>query len=411
MSDLFQNLKRQPSVPHALLYLARYLSRRGPNALRRRWAGRRDAAKFQNQPASTGLRLAFSITGGIGDQIIAARFIRDLQAATQPFAFDIFSPNPAISRWIFSSLPGLGLCSFDAVLDTLPGKYHLTLDISSILRVRSFVTPGAAIGPALRNCINKINAFNHEIRALATIPDRMDGFISQKLQFRNLTRATCLHGISGIPYVGDLYPLRTESDYLSKLGIANKTYITVHNGFEAQHVTSETRATKCYQHFDQVVRLLKRDFPDIQFIQLGSNTSTPIPSVDRNLIGKTNLTQAAAILEEAIAHLDNESGLVHIATCFGTPSCVVFGPTPSDYFAYPGNVSVRPKVCGGCWWITPDWMDRCPRGFAEPICTYLQPPQDVAEAMSAILTRRTAQHDSPAIIEEQPLASLVSGIR
>jgi hypothetical protein len=139
---------------------------------------------------------------------------------------------------------------------------------------------------------------------------------------------------------------------------------------------------------DVVVALLKREFPDMFVVQIGSKTSTPIERVDLDLIGKTTLPQASAVIEGALAHLDNESGMVHIASCFSVPSCVIFGPTPPDYFGYAWNVNVRPKVWGSCWWITEDWMDRCPRGFDEPVCTYTQPAKEVAQAMGQTLVKR-----------------------
>jgi hypothetical protein len=64
---------------------------------------------------------------------------------------------------------------------------------------------------------------------------------------------------------------------------------------------------------------------------------------------------------------------------------VVFGPTPSDYFGYPENINIDPVQCGGCWWIDELWMDRCPRGSAQPECMFTQPPEKiVAEALAAL---------------------------
>ena len=90
-------------------------------------------------------------------------------------------------------------------------------------------------------------------------------------------------------------------------------------------------------------------------------------------------------LRGAIFHLDNEGGLVHLASAMGTRSCVVFGPTSSRYFGYPGNVNVDPGFCGGCWWITETWMNHCPRGFATARCMTDQPAAVVARAAATLL--------------------------
>jgi ADP-heptose:LPS heptosyltransferase len=106
-----------------------------------------------------------------------------------------------------------------------------------------------------------------------------------------------------------------------------------------------------------------------------------LDAVNLNLIKRTSLQQAAGLIKAALMHIDNEGGLVHLARCLGVESAVVFGPTPSNYFGYPGNVNIDPAFCGGCWWSTETWMDRCPRGFEAARCMTEQPPDSVAAAI------------------------------
>ena len=76
---------------------------------------------------------------------------------------------------------------------------------------------------------------------------------------------------------------------------------------------------------------------------------------------------------------------MHLATCVGTRSVVVFGPTPSDYFGYPENINISPSLCGSCWWTTRSWMDNCAMDYPEARCLTEQPPENVAQqALSAI---------------------------
>jgi ADP-heptose:LPS heptosyltransferase len=84
---------------------------------------------------------------------------------------------------------------------------------------------------------------------------------------------------------------------------------------------------------------------------------------------------------------------VHLARCYGVTSCVVFGPTPSDYFGYPGNINVDPAFCGGCWWIEETWMDRCPRRFPEARCLTEQDPGTVAARVRAWLAASMPEPD------------------
>jgi ADP-heptose:LPS heptosyltransferase len=116
------------------------------------------------------------------------------------------------------------------------------------------------------------------------------------------------------------------------------------------------------------------------------------------LIGKTTMPEVAAIIASAELHLDNESGLVHMAACLGTRSCVLFGPTDADYFGYPQNINIRPGCCGGCWWTTDSWMDQCPRGFATAPCMDSIAPEDVVRHLVRTL-RGPPAPDSAASVQ------------
>lgn len=144
--------------------------------------------------------------------------------------------------------------------------------------------------------------------------------------------------------------------------------------------------------------LIKKALPDLLVVQVGATaTGEPIGNVDLDLTGKTKLSDVAAILKETLLHIDNESGLVHMARCFGVTSCAVFGPTPSDYFGYPANINIDPPVCGNCWWIKSSWMSLCPKGYENPKCLFEQPPEKIAAAAIEHLKTILAVHgqDSP----------------
>jgi ADP-heptose:LPS heptosyltransferase len=144
--------------------------------------------------------------------------------------------------------------------------------------------------------------------------------------------------------------------------------------------------------------LLRAQSPGLRFVQLGSRTSEPLLSVDVDLVGRTTLPEAAAIIASSILHIDNEGGLVHLARSLGVVSVVVFGPTPAAYFGYPANINIEPPFCGGCWWINQTWMDHCPRGFVEARCMSEQSPESVA-------TRATTYLQANALVARRQLAS------
>jgi ADP-heptose:LPS heptosyltransferase len=170
--------------------------------------------------------------------------------------------------------------------------------------------------------------------------------------------------------------------------LSRRPYITINNGYDSNVVVSHQRATKCYPHFGTVINRLRQIRNDIAFVQVGTHTSEAIPEVDLNLIGRTSLAEVAGLIRGAVLHLDNEGGLVHLARCVGTKSCVVFGPTSSRYFGYPGNINIDPSFCGGCWWVNETWMNHCPRGFDTARCMTQQSPVAVADAVARFLASR-----------------------
>jgi hypothetical protein len=112
-------------------------------------------------------------------------------------------------------------------------------------------------------------------------------------------------------------------------------------------------------------------------VQIGAGNSTPIDTADFSLVGKTTLSQGAALIQHAQFHLDNEGGLVHLARALGTRCCVVFGPTLPSYFGYEANLNIVPRECGACWCMEGRWMTHCVKVSALPPCMYTQSPLDV----------------------------------
>jgi ADP-heptose:LPS heptosyltransferase len=200
-----------------------------------------------------------------------------------------------------------------------------------------------------------------------------------------LQRHNSLQSISGVAYGGERMPIATDMGALQKFGLEEQRYLTIHNGFGTHmrhRVNQNGKATKCYPHYDAVVAGMRKRFPGLHFVQLGSSTSTPIAGVDCSLIGRTTLPEAAEILRHSVLHIDNESGLVHLAAALGVKSCVLFGPTDAEFFSYQDNINLKSSFCGGCWWITSDWLSQCPRGFAEPRCLSELQPETVVEAVT-----------------------------
>lgn len=324
--------------------------------------------------------IALKIGGGLGDYLVMARYLRDLEASSGPFIFDIYANNAAIAQWVFSNLPNMRTCFPEYLFARTKHSYPFALSISQAVTVAQ--TDGSLEKSQHTAALTKVGAhivsFAPQIEKLVATQPFFDGDLGEEAVAMGRHRADFLHAMSGIPYGGDRLHLRSEVDTLARFGLAGTPYVTIQNGFDAEFAIRNASATKCYPHFAEVVRLLKKAHPYLKVVQVGTQTSTPIPNVDINLISKTSLSEVAALIQGARLHLDNEGGLVHLASCLGVTSCTIFGPTSVDYFGYPGNINIEPPVCGNCWWATETWMETCPKGYASPLCMTQQRPQDVA---------------------------------
>ncbi|MET4632240.1 glycosyltransferase family 9 protein [Kaistia defluvii] len=341
----------------------------------------------RRQDAKAGLlpKVAIRVTGGIGDHIVAARFLRDLLAAAGPLAFDVYSPKREVAAWIFQALDAPVRCFNERILwDRLRPDYVLSLYVTQFAVVYADTADWQYLSehaPRLFEICVKLEEFRPRIETCVQNHPLLDGHLGRIATFMGFARRNFLQGMAGIPYGGDMLALDTDPDALVKFGLAGKRYITVHNGFDAEFDKASLTSTKVYSEFSNVISQTKRLFPDLLVIQVGTSTSRPIPSADMNLIGATNLRELAAIIKNSWLNLDNESGVVHLASCFDVRSCVVFGPTSLEYYAYPQNINLPPPVCGGCWWVNEDWMNRCAKGHEQAPCMSQQSPETVVVAL------------------------------
>lgn len=358
-------------------------------------SGEQESGRMPDAPRE--FVVAFHISGGIGDHLIAARYIRDFSKAIGNISFDIHSSRPQMAKWIFSTFTTCRKIYTEAYIHRheVKNMYPVALRLTPVvatLKEHMDWKKIEARSPQLALICQRVLLFGRKIPLLINNIPYLDGYLGQVLLLNGGNRMTASHYISHIPYGGDQLNLRSTAQTLSEFSLKRKAYITIHNGFDDHFliegkVMSENKSTKTYKDFDIFVKKLKKLFPDISIIQLGVKTSSPIPGVDLNLINKTTIRQTVDILESALLHIDGESGLVHLAASVGTKSCVLFGPTSPEYFSYPDNINISPTFCGNCWWMTNDWMRNCPRGFHETKCLSSISPDSVVTAVSNYLLK------------------------
>jgi hypothetical protein len=349
--------------------------------------------RSQPRPPGSALSVMVVVSGGLGDLVIIGRFLRDLAATVEPFAFDVFTATPDLASWVFAGIPGFGGAYLDVMQDVSGSSYDIRLFLNQLAIVHYESVQWRQLKKAKRflEVVMEMGKVRRQgLEPYVQYHPRMDNGLARLAVYRGRSRRDFLHYMAGLEYGGDRLNIEADDTIIERLRLVGKPYITVHNGFDTNFVISGQRATKCYPHFADAVSRIKAARPDLTIIQIGTVTSDAVESVDLNLIGKTNLKEVAGLLKKSILHLDNEGGLVHLSASYGGRCLVVFGPTPSDYFGYPDNINVDPVTCGGCWWIDELWMNRCIRGHENPACVYDQPPERVATAALKALCSPTA---------------------
>jgi heptosyltransferase-2 len=83
----------------------------------------------------------------------------------------------------------------------------------------------------------------------------------------------------------------------------------------------------------------------------------------KNLVGKTDLLNACALIKSSDLFVGNDSGLLHIANALGIPSVGIFGPSSPEQdvsFMNKNVVIIKHKVpCSPCYVHQPDFNFKC----------------------------------------------------
>lgn len=334
---------------------------------------------------------AFRIHGGFGDHLIAARYIRDLCNEVGGLTFDIYTSYLSATEWIFKNLPGfqntISEDKWPSTIDRYAARIGLTDYVYSDGTPRALRTQSRNIRQLL-HVIEVMNVSRREIRNLGPFIQNhpyMSNFLASTVSVMGFKRHNFMHAMSGIKYSDELLPLDTDAEVHSKFGLPKGAYITIADSYNAAFHAGhggEVKSTKSYPHYEGVIAAIKERLPEIFIIQVGKDVGRPMKGVDLMLLNKTNLAELASILKKSRLHIDNESGLAHLATNLGVETCVIFGPTPVEYFGYKENINITPPVCGDCYWIKENWMTDCPRGYDEPRCLTQQPPKNVVDQIA-----------------------------
>jgi ADP-heptose:LPS heptosyltransferase/SAM-dependent methyltransferase len=362
---------------------------------RRPSAARRDAASVPPLPNET-VAVAVVTDGGIGDILLASPVLERLFDDAVRCEIDVYCHQPEAARFIFGNARFVRAVHPAALLRQNERHYDLTL------RTLQFVRYGvrdsakiARVAPEFASRLAEAAARLARVHGLAQRQPAMDGLwgrLSVRAQ-RNYLDNMGFLGAVDVDRESELFlaPDPAAHAALEKhVGAFGHRYVTLHDGFDNTTAIPPGAATKCWpmDNWRRLIDEMRSRHPDVALVQVGGKKSRNLPGVDVSLAGRTSLHEVAWIVKNAQLHIDTDSGLVHMARALHTPAVVMFGPTDSEYYGHAANTNLTAGKCGNCWWSTPDWLARCPRGLAVPECMESVAPADVVAAASRMLAAR-----------------------
>ncbi len=166
------------------------------------------------------------------------------------------------------------------------------------------------------------------------------------------------------------------------------SYVTIHHGCDPRMRRNDGKLqTKNWpkERWEAIISYIRTNY-GIKVVQLGTADEERLSGALDFFMGVTDFEQSALLLKNARFHIDTEGGLVHVARAVKTPSLVLFGPTPLEFFGYPQNANIQKGNCHDCWWTTKDWFQSCPRGLVNPACMDAIVPSALHDALDAWLS-------------------------
>lgn len=316
------------------------------------------------------LRVLVHVRGGIGDVCMTRVFLKALRAQLPQAEIYLCYDSQSVVEALFQD---------GAYINGFQNRKYLPQDFDLIISgchvfIYQYVNRARVeqLAPGFIPVLEKGLKMRDICRVFAENTPYLDGYWANATVEYGSSRVANL-GLSTGLVVGQndraeiaLAPER-KRELLTALGLADKKYITIHDGINTNTDTSHGHPTRCWPQtrWREFAALFKQAHPDILLVQLGGSKSQAFDFADVCLVGKTAVKDLPYVLDGALAHVDGESGMVHLANLTHTRCVVLFGPSSAEYLGYAQNVNITSPKCQNCMNILEDWMTRCALNYAE----------------------------------------------
>ena len=329
-----------------------------------------DIYKTKDQDQISKYTIAFEVSGGLGDYLIAANYIN-------AFIINLNIPKENI---IIIAKKSFRNFIFDGLTKNIQEHNESNLHALYIKIVRFPEILYSNIQESIYKNDEKLIQWIHrqsEFRKkhqkyFKYLPD-CDGetaFLCANIKRKRINQPDILNDF----HLTEDYSyneLKENHAILNTYNLQKNKFITIHRGVDTDQTKDSTKLWPQEYYNDLIIRL-KKIFPKFKIVQLGvSHTRCEtMKNIDINLVEKTTLPEIATLLKNAYLHIDCEGGLVHLRHALkGGKSVVLFGPTLPEFFGYSENINIRSNSCPfPCEWLIPDWQTTCMRNDQKHIC-------------------------------------------
>lgn len=331
------------------------------------------------------LRFLVHINGGLGDALCARNLLFNLRkflpkqkvslyiSCKNKEIFDTFFKQEDLADFYISR--GYFLKNFDVVLS---GCTYLEYEKVNYKKLKDYAPQFLSI---LQNGLTRQKKFSFFIKG----DPYTDKLLTEKMISLGINKISTPLFFAG--FEKELSPLiykTKQDDTLQKFNLTDKKYIVIHyeNGEKQIKDFAPTRPW-LKDYWQQFIKLFKQKYPSILLVQVGGNI--PLQDVDLCLCNKTNLTQLAQIINNALFFIGGEGAPAHLAGFLDKKSIVLYGASPKEFLSYKNNKNIFANVCTNCLWVNKNWRSACALGYKTPPCMAEITPTQVLQEVEYFL--------------------------
>lgn len=340
---------------------------------------------LQLRSSSKALNIGFIFSGGIGDQVISAQwvkvFIEKLISQNISFYSVLMFPKEKNGKLITCGFPRIDKIATRRYLNF--HRFDLLIGVDQFVKIHSI---------NYKHLNKYANVLVKDIQKAQSFTKDLIHFSSHEYHYSVMNYALmknwnrydlmgacglCEFGRKTVPF---FYIDRDkEQKVLEKFNLKQTNFITIHTGVGdipnngisdlSNKNNIKQYATRCIplSLCEKIVDLLKIKVPNAFVVQIGEPDGLLIPNVDLQLVGKTSFEESLYLLNSSQSHIDNDAGLIHIRHAMNKRSVVLYGPTAADFVGYENDINIQGS-CTPCMWLSSDWNVNCLKGYNEAIC-------------------------------------------